>query len=72
LHGQLPPKLRPIVIGLLTIPAVNYLSARSVTEALGVDGPLWTAVTALNSFCIVATLILAISLAVGPRQTDAV
>jgi hypothetical protein len=72
LRGQLPARLRPAVWILLTIPAVNYLSARSVTEALGITGPLWTAITALNSICVTAVLLMAISFAVGPRQTSSI
>jgi len=72
LRDHLPSRLLPVVWFLLTIPALNYLSARSVTNALGVTGPLWTAITALNSICILVTLILAISIALSPRQTAAV
>jgi hypothetical protein len=57
---------------LLSVPAVNYLAARSVTDALGVTGPWWTTITALNSACVVALLAVAISLALSPRQTPAV
>jgi hypothetical protein len=69
LRGELPARLRLAVWMLLTIPAVNYLSARSVTEALGITGSLWTAITALNSVCVTVALLAAISIAVGPRQT---
>jgi hypothetical protein len=72
LHGQLPRLLRPIVWGLLTIPAANYLAARFVTESLGITGPAWTALTAVNSVCVLATLVLAISTALGPRQSASI
>ena len=59
LREQLPAKLQVIVFVLLTIPAVNYLSARAVLSRLAIEGPLWTATTALNSISIVALFVLA-------------
>lgn len=64
LREQLPGALRPVVWLLLTIPAINYLSARTFTRLLSIEGPLWTALTALNSLCIVAALLLAIVVAI--------
>jgi hypothetical protein len=72
LREQVPAAARTVMFVLLSVPAVNYLAARSVTDALGVTGPWWTTITALNSACVVALLAVAISLALSPRQTPAV
>jgi hypothetical protein len=59
LRTQLSPKLQMIVFALLTIPAVNYASARAVLSRLPIEGPTWTAITAINSIAIVAVFVLA-------------
>jgi hypothetical protein len=69
LRDQMPRLVASAGLILLTVPAANYVSSKSVTDALGITGSLWTTVTAVNSLCIVLLLVLAISLALGPRQT---
>lgn len=59
LREQLPTKLQLVVFVLLTIPAVNYVSARAVLNRLPIDGPSWTAVTAINSIAVAALFLIA-------------
>lgn len=61
LREQLPAKLQIVALALLTVPAVNYLSARTVLSRLAIEGPVWTAITAINSVTIVAAFVLACS-----------
>jgi hypothetical protein len=68
LRGQLPAGLRRVVWLLLTIPAINYLSSDEFMSRLSVAGTLRTALTAMNSLCVVALLLAAISVALRPRQ----
>jgi hypothetical protein len=68
LRRQLPAGMRPLVWLLLTVPAVSYFATESAVRFLSIEGPLWTALTAVNAFCVVATLCLAISAAFYPRQ----
>jgi hypothetical protein len=59
LRTQLSPMLRMVVLALLTIPAVNYVSAREVMNRLAIEGSLRTAVTSANSIAIVAVFVIA-------------
>ncbi|MEX2315535.1 MAG: glycosyltransferase family 87 protein [Pirellulales bacterium] len=67
-RDQLPAGWRPIVWLLLTIPAINYLSSLELTSRLAVEGRLWTVLSAINSFSIATILLVAVYLAVRPRQ----
>jgi hypothetical protein len=71
LRAQLPAALRAVTWLLLTIPAVNYLSADEVMRRLSIEGPLWTALTAINSLCVLAVLLLAIYVALRPSSNRA-
>jgi hypothetical protein len=63
LRQQLPGRLHWLFWILLTLPAINYFSARVVTRLLSIDGALFTVLTMLNSICVVAILVLAIGVA---------
>lgn len=58
LREQLPNGLRAIVWLLLTIPAANYLLAKSVIEFFDFEGWLWILVTSLNALAILAVFVI--------------
>jgi hypothetical protein len=71
LRGELPARLRPLVWSLLAIPAMNYLSTESVMARLNLSDEVRAGITAINSIAVLTTLLIAISLALRPRQTAA-
>lgn len=51
---------RRVLLGLLTVPAVNYVATLRFRDLLGVDNqsPIWNVVTSLNGVCLFASLVL--------------
>lgn len=79
LGQQLPPRIRPVIWLLLTVPAANYVSTRVFIMNVGIEEPFLRLLTMVNSVCIAAVLILSIGVAVRssvalrlkPRQATA-
>ena len=63
-----PAWLRWTVIGLLAVPAVNYLATNTVSSRLDVGGPAWLAVTSANPAAMLAAWSVHLGLAMqSPR-----
>lgn len=68
LGKQVSARVRAILLGLLTIPAVNYLSARTFLSHFEIEGSLRTTLTSLNGTAILAAFAIACVALYSRRQ----
>ncbi len=67
---EVPQHWRRVIAFLTTVPAINYLSTKSVMEKLQLEphGFAWQAVTLINGLCLLAALVILLSAAIGFRN----